>query len=257
VAIQVLKSDNDLFWVTLVLGEYVEGIGRELIDAHASVRLTGLQAISAGGIGASCRAAFWALTFVGTVTGTTVPAWAHSSALVVDRNGAERLNLNSAQVQLEPCHNEAGVLCSDLLDLLDVVHPENLANGAARVVGLALLEVNPFVFNFSSSLGDSRFDGLLEVGEGLLPDQANLLTELSNVALAASGTFITGFEESTVLSFHLSKGSLVDHVLVISNERAGGVGVPGLDVSLDLVKVDSSVSYISDSLLHETIRFGF
>jgi hypothetical protein len=256
VAIQVIKSDNDGLWIRHVLGVYVESIGGERVDALASVGLTVLQAISAGSIGASWGTVNWAVTVVGNVTEAAVPAWAHSSALVVDGNGADMLNLNSAQVELEPLHDESGVLGSDLLDLLDVVHPEDFADGAARVVGLALLEVNPSVFNCSSSLGDSRFDGLLEVGEGCLPDSSDLLTELSNVALAASGTFITSFEESTVLSFHLGKGSLVDHVLMVTNEGAGGVGVPGLDFSLDLVKVDILVGDVSDCLLHVAFRCG-
>merc|ERR1739838_1048011 len=95
------------------------------------------------------------------------------------------LNLNSAQVELEPLHDESGVLGSDLLDLLDVVHPEDLSDGTARVVDLAFLEVFPSNIDNISSLGDSFFDGSLEVGEGYPPDIADLLTELSNVALAA------------------------------------------------------------------------
>jgi len=215
-----------------------------------------LHAISAGSIGANWGAVNWTVTVVGNVTWAAIPAWAHNSALVVDGNGTDMLNLNSAQVELEPLHDESGVFSSDLLDLLDVVHPEDLSDGAARVVDLALLEFFPSTIDNISSTDDSRFDGSFEVGEGYPPDFGDPLTELFNVALAASGTFITGFEESTVLILHLGKGSLVDHVLVVRNEGAGGIAVPFLDLLLNLVKVDISVGHISDGLLHVAFRCG-
>jgi len=124
------------------------------------------------------------------------------------------------------------------------------------VRGLAFLEINPSFLNNVSGVKDGGSDGFLEVGEGSLPDLGDLLTEFEDVALAASGTFITGLEESSVLSLHLGKGCLVDHILVVSDEGAGGIGVPGLNFNLNLVKVDDSVGHSSLGLTHVGVRLG-
>jgi len=124
------------------------------------------------------------------------------------------------------------------------------------VFGLAVLEISPTCLNFGSGFKDGGLDGFLEAGEGSLPDLGDFLTKFNDVALAASGTFIAGLEESSVLCLHLGKGCLVDHILVVSDEGAGGVGIPGLNVSLDTVKVDVSVGNISFGLTHVGGRLG-
>ena len=62
------------------------------------------------------------------VTEAAVPAGTNISALAVNGDGAEVLDRDSAQVELEPLGDEAGVLGSDCFDLLDVVRPEDFAD---------------------------------------------------------------------------------------------------------------------------------
>ena len=65
---------------------------------------------------------------VSGVTGGAVPAGAHSGALVVDGDGADVLDLDAAEVELEPLGDVLRVDGSDLLHLLDVVEPENFTD---------------------------------------------------------------------------------------------------------------------------------
>jgi len=127
-AVQVFKSDFDGFSCFNVLSVHVEGIGREVVDALAGVGLTNLDTVSAFSGRASWGSILGAVAVVFDVTEAAVPAGTNISALAVNGDGAEVLDSDSAQVELEPLGDEAGVLGSDCLDLLDVVRPEDFAD---------------------------------------------------------------------------------------------------------------------------------
>jgi len=107
---------------------HVEGSGGNIVDALAGVDFTMLDTVSALSGRASWGVMPNAVAVVENVTGAAVPAGTNNIALAVDGDGADVLDLDSAQVELEPLGDEAGVLASDSLDPLDVVNPEDFAD---------------------------------------------------------------------------------------------------------------------------------
>ena len=107
---------------------HVEGSGGNIVDALAGVDFTMLDTVSALSGRASWGSILGAVAVVFDVTEAAVPAGTNISALAVNGDGAEVLDSDSAQVELEPLGDEAGVLASDSLDPLDVVNPEDFAD---------------------------------------------------------------------------------------------------------------------------------
>ena len=84
-----------------------------------------LKAVSAGSRRASWGVVLGASAVEIDIARAAVPAGSHGCALVVDGDGADVLNLDTAEVELEPLGHVVRVDASDLLDLLNVVEPEN------------------------------------------------------------------------------------------------------------------------------------
>jgi len=87
-----------------------------------------LDTVSALSVRASWGVMPDAVAVVKDVTEAEVPAGANNITVAVDGDGADVLDLDSAQVELEPLGDEAGVLASDSLDPLDVVNPEDFTD---------------------------------------------------------------------------------------------------------------------------------
>jgi len=97
-SIQVIEGDFNGLSVCDVLSVDVERIAREVVDAFAGVALAVLNAVSAGSRRASCGVLLGALAVEIDIARAAVPAGSNGCALVVDGDGAEVLNLDTAEV---------------------------------------------------------------------------------------------------------------------------------------------------------------
>jgi hypothetical protein len=153
-----------------------------------------------------------------------------------------------------------GGLGNNGLAVVGDLNPEVVDGDLGVVAAVGLLttcyKFFPGLFGSRSSGANAVLDFGFELLEDSLPDLCGGGLHFSDDCLTASGTFVAGLQKSAVLFLHFRERGLVDQISVLLDEGLCSVGVPFLDLSLDVVQALDHEAFRSEGLTHVAFTLG-